>query len=232
MSKIAIVLLTAGTKPERTRYAEATLKSVLTRLHSESGHELALYIGDDGSPPSHMESLYEIYADLWGNGDLPTITNSGGVGYGSNYNLAMQGAHKWADYILPLEDDWELTRDFDIDPIAHVLQDGVFDSVRLGYIGYTQKLICEFVYHCDRHYLWLLDDLSEEPHVFSGHPRLETVAYQKRVGPWPEGLTPGETEWYVATKMPEARKKVGYPLWAAGDVKNGVFAHIGTEKSY
>jgi hypothetical protein len=228
MSKIAIVLLTAGTSPERTQYARATLYAVLARLDTDS-HDLRLYIGDDGSPHPHVAELLDI-AETHGYSDY-VVANSGGIGYGANYNLIMKEAHMWADYILPLEDDWELTRAFNIDPIVHVLADGVFDSVRMGYIGYTQPLYAKFVYHCDRHYLHLLDT-SEEPHVFSGHPRLETVEYQKRVGPWPEGLTPGETEWTVATTMPEARKKVGYPLWAAGDVKNGIFAHIGTMKSY
>lgn len=232
MAKIAIVLLTAGTHENRTKYAKATLISVLARL--ETSHDLHLHIGDDGSPQGHVEQLLEI-AEEYSYIPGTTISNSGGIGYGANYNLAMKYVHEHVldehDFVLPLEDDWELTRPFNIDPIVHVLADRVFDSVRMGYIGYTQRLVAEFVYHCDNHYLWLRDD-SEEPHVFSGHPRLETVEYQKHVGPWPEGLQPGETEWAVATTIPESRHKIGYPLWAAGDVKNGIFAHIGTVKSY
>lgn len=225
MSKIAVVLLTARTKPEREQYAVATLKS-LGRL--SYGGELRLYIADDGSGREYQQMLVDL-AEVLGWQSV-TVTDSGHIGYGANYNLVMREAHQWADYIMPIEDDWELTRDLELGCLEAPLRDGVFDSIRLGYIGYTQPLYAEFVYYQDKHWLRLLE-ASHEPHVFSGHPRLETVAYQKRVGPWPEGLTPGETEWAVATTMAEARKGIGYPLWLAGDVSNGVFAHIGTIKA-
>lgn len=230
MSNICIVLLTAGTTPERLTYAKATLHATLDRLHSSSGHVLSLHIGDDGSGRGYQQQLIAI-ADQYGY--AATLSDSGRLGYGCNYNLAMRTVQKMGgiEYVLPLEDDWELTHEFDVDPVVNVLQADIFDSVRLGYIGYTQPLYCEFKYFEDKHWLLLRED-SHEPHVFSGHPRLETMEYVRRVGPWPERLSPGETEWVVATQMPEARRRVGYPLWAAGDVKNGVYAHIGTVKSY
>ena len=197
---------------------------------SSSGCELRLHIGDDGSDETYRQELVQIADQELGFQDI-TVSNSGLTGYGANYNLAMHSVHEWADYIMPIEDDWELTRDLDIDCIVNPLRDRVFDSVRLGYIGYTQPLYFEAVWYQNNHWLLFRED-SHEPHVFSGHPRLETREYQQRVGPWPEGLTPGETEWAVATTMPEARRKVGYPLWLSPDFKNGVFAHIGTEKSY
>lgn len=224
---IAVVLLTAKTKPEREQYAKATLRS-LSRLHSD-GYSLRLHIADDGSGSEYQDTLKAV-ADEEGWTDVG-LSDSGRVGYGANYNLAMMKIHHWADYVMPIEDDWELTRDLDLDKLVAPLNDKVFDSIRLGYIGYTQPLYCEFVWYQNNHWLLLRED-SHEPHVFSGHPRIETVEYQKRVGPWPEGLTPGETEWAVATTLPEARRKVGYPLWLSPDVQNGVFAHIGTEKSY
>ena len=231
MATIAIVLLTARTIPERERYATETLTTTLRHLRTT--HELRLHIADDGSEAGYTMRLASIAKLI--KPEMPlTFSNSGLTGYGSNYNLAMQEVHKWADYVLPLEDDWSMNRPdgFDIDPIIRVLNDNVFDSVRLGYIGYTQSLFAEFIYCNDLHWLRLDPDLSHEPHVFSGHPRLETVAYEKRVGPWPTGLTPGATEWHVATQMPESRKRIAWPLGLAGDVKNGPFAHIGTVKSY
>lgn len=226
--KIAIVLLTARTRPEREDYAKATLRS-LGKLHS-NGCDLRLHIGDDGSGNSYKQELVRIADEELGFEHI-YVSDSGHMGYGANYNLAMKSCHEWADYIMPVEDDWELTRDLDIDLLIAPLRDKVFDSIRLGYIGYTQPLYAQFIWYQDKHWLLLRDD-SHEPHVFSGHPRLETIEYQKRVGPWPEGLSPGETEWAVATGLPEARKGIGYPLWLAGDVSNGVFAHIGTQKSY
>ena len=225
--RIAVVLLTARTRPEREQYAVATLKS-LSRLRA-SGYELRLHIGDDGSGPDYQKRLISM-ANEEGWSDVG-LSDSGLTGYGANYNLAMHSCHEWADYIMPIEDDWELTRDLDLACLVSPLRDRVFDSIRLGYIGYTKPLYAEFIWYQDKHWLLLRDD-SHEPHVFSGHPRLETIEYQKRVGPWPEGMTPGETEWAVATTLPEARRRIGYPLWLAGDIANGVFAHVGTVKSY
>lgn len=236
MGKLAIVLLTAKTTPERALYAQATLKSTLERLRTT--HDVHLHIGDDGSSPDHVYNLKAIaneYSGVWSG---CTATDSGHTGYGANYNLSMRTVHDMgADYILPLEDDWELNRPegFDVDPIITVLKDGVFDSVRMGYIGYTQKLVAEFVYCNDLHWLRLDPELSHEPHVFSGHPRIETVAYQKRVGPWPEGLTPGETEWAVATSNEykhNSRRGIAWPLTLLPDIRHGAFEHIGTVKSY
>jgi hypothetical protein len=76
----------------------------------------------------------------------------------------------------------------------------------------------------------LLDGDSPEPHVFAGHPRLETVGYQRRVGEWPEGLLPGETEFSVAHYQ-WARMGVVWPMdlvKPSGDL----FCHIGTIRSY
>lgn len=232
MGKLAIILLTAKTIPERERYAVATLTTTLDRLRT--GHQIHLHIGDDGSQGDHVQMLSKLAYDR-GFTDV-SATNSLGGGYGMNYNMATAFVHQYVkpDYVLPLEDDWELNRPdgFDVDPICRVLSDGVFDSVRMGYIGYTQKLVAEFVYCNDLHWLRLDPDLSHEPHVFSGHPRLETVEYEKRVGSWPEGLTPGATEWHVATQMPESRKRIAWPITLLQDVRHGAFEHVGTVKSY
>lgn len=224
--KVAIVLLTAKTHEDRARYAKATLSS-LTKLHTT--HELQLFIGDDGSGKEYQDELISVASSIGFN--YITITDSNKHGYGANYNRAMAEAQRECELILPLEDDWELTHEFDLDPIVNVLRDGVFDSVRMGYVGYTQELRAKFVWCNNLHWLELDPD-SHEPHVFSGHPRLETVAYQKRVGPWPEDLTPGETEWFVATQLKEARKRVAIPIGLHGDLRDGIFAHIGTVKSY
>lgn len=232
MATLAIVLLTARTTPERETYAINTLTTTLERL--KTTHNVIVHIGDDGSGCEFQQRLIDIARER----DYPvTYSDSGRTGYGANYNLAMGLVHKHADYILPLEDDWELNRPegFNVDPIIQVLKDGIFDSVRMGYIGYTQKLVAEFVYCNDLHWLLLDPDLSHEPHVFSGHPRIETVAYQQRVGPWPEGLTPGETEWVVATSHTykrESRRRIAWPITLLQDIRHGAFEHIGTVKSY
>ena len=74
---------------------------------------------------------------------------------------------------------------------------------------------------------WLaLDPDSPEPHVFAGHPRLELAEWERYVGPWPEGLAAGPTEFEVAHRR-EARMGVAWPIdliKPTGDA----FVHIGT----
>lgn len=195
MASLTIVLLTYN----RPEYAERTLKSTLE--HLEFDGFLQVHIADDGTPrENYIKWLCDIAQDY--NVEHVTFSNAGHVGYGGNYNLAMQTVHPISNYILPLEDDWELTRDFDINPIVNALD--VFGCIRMGYIGYTQPLHSEFEYVNGLNYL-RLDPASAEPHVFAGHPRIETVEWARKVGPWPTGLEPGATEFEVAHR-PEARQ--------------------------
>jgi glycosyltransferase involved in cell wall biosynthesis len=215
---LCILLLTYN----RQEYAEQTLRSALQNIHYSGS--LAVHIADDGSPPEYREHLAGILAE---HPPLThTVTNSERRGYGANYNLALQTVHAWAEVVLPLEDDWSLTKPLDLDPLVAALQEGWFDCLRLGYIGYTQPLKGEFRHDMSGNHYLLLDPDSPEPHVWAGHPRLETAERQRRVGPWQEGLDPGTTEFEIAHR-PEARRGVVWPLdlihpW--GDL----FAHIGT----
>lgn len=173
-----------------------------------------------------MTSLTSLVRDR---GYEVTTSNSQRAGYGANYNLAMQTVHAYCDLVLPLEDDWELVRELNVDPIVSVLRDRVFGCVRMGYVGYTQTLSCDFVSHLDHHWLLFRHD-SAEPHVFAGHPRIETVAWERNVGPWTEGLQPGQTEWEVAHRK-EARQQVAWPIdliKPSGDA----FVHIGAERAW
>lgn len=216
---VAVVLLTYN----RKEYAIRTLKSLMKNL-KYSG-KLHVHIADDGSPDGYLDDLRKI-----AKASFTGTTNSERKGYGCNYNLATQIVHQWADYVMPIEDDWELTKPLDLDELVNALKsDDRFGCIRLGYIGWTQELRGTFVGINGRIYL-ALDPDSPEPHVFAGHPRLETVQWQRNVGPWPEGELPGQTEFDVAHTR---NARVGV-LWPADIVhpSGDLFVHIGTERSY
>jgi hypothetical protein len=224
MNPVAVVLLTY----ERTAYAVETLVSFMQNIHY-SGN-LFLHIADDGSRPEHLQELMwcaRVFRDKVSN--VPTVTNGERGGYGRNYNLAMEVVHEYAPIILSLEDDWKLMQPLDLDPLVEDLEAQEFGCCRLGYIGFTQDLRGKFFYTQSRRMYLSLDPDSPEPHVFAGHPRLEAREWQRSVGPWTEGLSPGDTEFEVAHR-PAARQGVVWPLdlvksW--GDV----FSHIGTIRS-
>jgi glycosyltransferase involved in cell wall biosynthesis len=217
---IVIILLTY----DRLTVARTTLESVAANLRAEE--PFWLHIADDGSSQEYRDELLEIARAHYG--DNVSITNSNRAGYGGSYNKATQIVHKVADLMLPLEDDWELIRELDIGPIAAVLRDGLLNCIRMGYIGYTDELRGIFRYHGGLHWLELDPD-SPEKHVFAGGPRLETVAFEREVGPWPERMEQGATELKVIGRA-KARRGVAWPVDLIRP-RGDAFAHIGAVKA-
>lgn len=225
MTHLAVVMFTY----DRWEYAVRTLRSTLDR--ARFGGVVSVHIADDGSGRDYQQGLVEIAAG-YPQVALVTLSDSGRKGYGASYNLASQQVHQRADFVLALEDDWELQRDLDLDELARAIMesDGAsrFECVRLGYIGYTQELRGRFVYAAGQQFL-LLDPDSPERHVAAGHPRLETVAFERRVGPWTEGLNAGATEFDWCGR-PESRVGVVWPLdlgMSASQSGRSLYAHIG-----
>lgn len=219
MTRLTIMLLTHASdmKSPRVKYAERTIKATLDHLKFDG--EISVHIADDGSPERHRENLKKIaggYAHVHSVG----VTNAEGRGYGASYNLATQAVHPGVDFVLPLEDDWELREDLDVSPYIEALRQG-YNCVRLGYIGFTQPLAAVFQSVAGQVYL-AFDPNSPEPHVWAGHPRLETVQFQRSVGPWPEGVDAGSTEFTVARRA-NARAGIAWPF-----AYRNLYAHIGT----
>lgn len=218
---IAIALFTY----DRFEFAKRTLESVAANLVSAE-EEVWLHIADDGSSQEYRDSLVELGRCLYGQN--VSVTNSERRRYGGNYNAMTQVVHQLADLVLPLEDDWELIRPLDIDPIARVLRSGLFGCVRLGRLSYTAELRAKFVWAEYLHWL-ALDPQSEERHVFAGGPRLETVEFERALGPWPENMLAGETELVVCGR-PESRQGIAWPVSLILPPE-GAFTHIGAIKA-
>ena len=171
---IVLLLLTYNRMSE----ACITLESVAKNLRASE--EIWLHIADDGSTQDYRDELLDLARSLYG--ERVSVSNSERSGYGGNYNAATQVVHNMADLILPLEDDWELMRELDLDPIAKVLRAGFFNCVRLGYIGYTKELRSTLRWHENLHWMEF-DPESSEKHIWTGGPRLETVEFQRNLGP-------------------------------------------------
>lgn len=242
---ITVVLLTYGGSPERVSYAESSLKSISSMLRYSG--PLHLHIADDGSPNGHVEMLREIASNAhrvirgepvhpW---DEVSWTNSERRGYGANWNAATGRVHGRGGLVLPLEDDWELTRELDLDPLARALmtpldlptdelvRHGIasLGCIRLGYLGFWAPIRGTFVHHVGQTFV-LLDRDSPSQDIFAGHPRLETVEWERWVGLWPEGRSAQETELAVCGR-PAARTGVAWPVDLV-QTWGSLFGHIGT----
>lgn len=217
---VCLMLLTY----KRTDYAVQTLKSTLKNLQYDG--PFSVHIADDGSDEGHVHTLLDVVKAHDPKLEV-TTTDSARRGYGANYNLGTQVVHERADYVICLEDDWACLRPFVLSDYLPALKR--FGCVRLGYIGFTQEL--RTTLHYINGAMWMrFYEGSREPHVWAGHPRIETVAWQRSVGPWPELLEPGRTEFEVCHKD-AARLGVVWPIEyvkPSGDL----FCHIGTERSY
>lgn len=236
---ITVCLFTYAPSVDHARagYARDTLQHALAFLTARN-HDLTWHIADDGSDPAHVETLVNI---LEAHGQHPTYTNAERGGYGRSYNLATQALHAAGrDAILCLEDDWQLTGPLDLAQMAGALNDPdarwggrtPIGCIRMGYLGFTEALVGTLRHAGGMTFLYF-EPASPETHIFAGHPRLETVEWQRAVGPWPEGLPQGETELAVAHRE-AARRGVAWPL----DLKipaspdfGSLWAHIGSEQA-
>lgn len=237
---VGVLLLTYEDGERQT--AHATLEAVIGRL-KYSG-PLHLHISDDGSREGHVASLVEMTGKEYLNNDgsryVPfnrqvTTSNAERRGYGHSYNLGTQALHERVEMVLVLEDDWVLSHTLDLDPLVETLALELrpratarqIGAIRLGYLGFTQPLAGE-VMHTPAGPMLYLDPTSAEPHVAAGHPRLETVAYQRSVGPWSVGMAPGATEVDWCTRY-NARQGVAWPLdlGPASMRDDSLFVHTG-----
>lgn len=214
----------------RTDYARMTINGILNNLIIPNGLDVRFHIADDGSQDGHVKYLVEFIRERLPGAEI-SVTNADRGGYGRNVNLASQVTNEY-EFILMLEDDWELVRPLFLDDILSDMQsEPRIQSVRLGYLSHTQALRGEVITVGKHHRKYLLlDGDSPEPHVFAGHPRIETVAYQRAVGEWPENMEPGDTEFAVA-HIAAARYGIVWPMdlvKPSGDL----FCHIGTVRSY
>lgn len=226
---VTVLLLTYEDGERHT--AARTLGALMDNMRYDG--PLNLHVADDGSIPGHVDELLEIASSI-PYFDQITSTNAERGGYGRSYNLATQVIHDTgADIVLPLEDDWELSRALDLGPLVESL-DGQYrgggvllECIRLGYLGFTNPLYAN-LFHSPAGPMAMLDQHSIETHVFAGHPRLETVRFEKNVGPWPEGMRAGETEVEVAHRS-QARIGIAWPfdLGPASMRGDSLFAHIG-----
>lgn len=229
--RVCIVLLTY----RRTEYALMTLRAALANLRYDG--PLFWHVADNGSPREHVDAcLAEIRSLGW---DASVTVAPNDRGYGGSFNLATQYSHALADYVLVVEDDWQLTRPLDLAPLVAAMEAErelpfamagrqPIRCIRMGYLGITGRMYGALAIVAGAHYL-VFDEASPDRYVFAGHPRIESVAFERTVGEWPEGLTAGETEVAVANR-PEARAGVAWPMdlvYGYGDL----WAHIGTEKA-
>lgn len=212
----------------RYQYALRTISSALYNIKTTA--RIFVHVASDGDEEPYIKGLEEAVCGF-DNVEAVTTSNSKRKGYGANMNVAMRAARVIdARYVLQLEDDWELSGTLNLDPLmATIDESNSIRCIRLGYLGWTQ-LLKGWLEHWNGSAYLVLDPDSAEPHVFAGHPRLESVNFSAQVGNWPEDMLPGETEFAVAQRE-TSRRNVAWPLDLIPP-RGGLFRHIGEVRAY
>lgn len=229
----------------RTVQAIRTINGIVDNLIYKGG--IAWYVADDGSEEKEFNKIIEVL-----NEKRQTIIGSHNHRYspytGVGWNKGLGLCYQYSDYVLILEDDWELTGNFDMHPENHpgefninpYLNSGKLDLcpyvemlsqredvgiIRLG--GLAVGNTVEIVGHNGHHYLKYL---RQQPYAYSGNPHIRHARFIQTYGWYFEGqATPGELEVELDWRF---RTNIGPDIWRPSDIPGwGIFHHIG-EKVY
>jgi len=228
LPNIAIGLVTF----RRTEQAVRTVKSTITNLIYPK-ENIGWYVGDDGSAPEHMQAvLGEIEA---GGHKLigfhseklrhPEQEDSYNAGLGWNKVLGL--CHQSSDFVLWLEDDWELDEPLDLVPYVKLLQDEqevglctfriLSTGAELFTVGYYGRIYLQYE--------------RRTQYAFSGNPYLRHARYTKKYGWFAEDRNPGLMElaqddmYRLAMEGPRIVRPFAIDQW-------GAWKHIGQDKTW
>ena len=168
-----VVLLTY----QRTQYAIRTVQALKKHLSPSP----RFYVADDGSAKEHLNAVLSVVGD-----DLIGY-HTKKQGYGANANEAWNHV---GDVSLWMEDDWELTQDWDLSPYVSLLGDEDIGMIRLGHMPINLDL--ESIGRYGRMYL---DVKFNRQYAFSGNPSLRHKRFYHKWGDYPVGHNPRDRDW-------------------------------------
>lgn len=210
--KLTVLLTTY----KRTKLAIQTIQSTINNLRYDN-YQIIIY--DDGSPEGHVKALRDVCdpVDVY-------VGNRKGVGHGMNWGIR-RAAELDSNYVLTLEDDWELVKPLNPVPAMKLLENPEFGMVRFGYLsaGAKGKLIS------GQHKLWFKFEPYEKfQYSYAGHPSIKHARFHKEYGMFAEGLSPKQNELNFCSKV---NQKPNGPaiLWCMDYNYMGPYHHIGTE---
>lgn len=199
----------------RTEYALRTIAAIKANLKYVG--EILYYLADGGSTDEH----HRLCLDALGAWDSHRVYQSPGA----NWNMAINKIFQETDFMLRLEDDFELQKELDITPYVTALKERQdWGIVRLGLLPVGLDL--HSVGHNGIHYLRVL---RSQQYAYSGNPLIMHKRFWDHYGEYQVDLSPGETEIaYDAKFRSRAGPEIAWPVDLGGW---GVFGHIGERKS-
>lgn len=233
LPRLAIGLVTYKRTDQAIRTIESTCKNLIYPKELR-----AWYVGDDGTPEmptiTHLgvllgglehrnETIIGAYSERLRH---PGREDTHNAGLGWNKTLGI--CHQYSDYVLWLEDDWELDEPLDLVPYVKLLQENekvglcsfriLSEGADVHTIGYGGRMYLK--YHRNTQY------------AYSGNPYLRHARYTKHYGWFAEDRNPGLIELHQDDQY---RLAVGEApeIWRPADISVwGAWKHIGQEKTW
>lgn len=227
LPQLAIGLITY----KRTAEAVRTVQGVIFNLDYPKENR-GWYIADDGSPKEHIA---EILLLLKNNGERilgyhnERMRHKGekdthNAGFGWNKCLGI--CHQFSDFVLWLEDDWEL--ETKLDPRKHIKL--LTEREDVGLVSYRILSV-----GCDVHTVGYEGEIflrysRSTQYAYSGNPYIRHARFTKKYGWFAEDRNPGNMELHMDDQY---RLNDGPDIWRPLTISQwGGFAHIGTDKSW
>lgn len=209
-TQLSILIITY----KRTELALGTIRHLKKNMIFDG--DLHWHIADDGSPNGHVDALVQELRDQ----KNVTISNSNRGGVGHSMNVGMGYCLEHSNYILWLEDDWFLTRRFDVEEYLHLFRE--YEDIGMIRLAYVSPGLAADLIHTSNNRLWW--KLRKGPqYTFVGHASLRTKKFCNVYGKYKVGLPPGATELYMCgTFNGTTGPTVAIP---AEDGIYGIFAH-------
>ena len=200
----------------RTEYALRTIRAVKANLKYRG--EILYYLADGGSTEEHHNACKNEFGDLW-NSHLVYQSP------GANWNTAINKIFAETDFMLRLEDDFELRRELDITPYVIALKEkNDWGIIRLGHLPVGLDMYS--MGHNGIHYLLCK---RSTPYAYSGNPLLMHKRFWDHYGQYHIDISPGETEVEYDGRF---RARCGPEILWPPDLSGwGIFSHIGERKS-
>ena len=195
------------------------------------------YIGDDGSPGDHLGRILHTLS-VHGENVLgfhserirhPGQEETHNAGLGWNRTLGI--CHQFSDFVLFLEDDWDLDEPLDLKPHIQMLH----ENERVGICSFRILSTDADVFTQGYNGRMYLQYERRTQYAFSGNPYLRHARYTNKYGWFAEDRNPGLMELDQDDRYRTAQGgDEEYPrIWRPADISVwGAWKHIGTEKSW
>ena len=226
LPSISIVLVTY----KRTSLAVRTIESTIQNLVYPK-ELLAWVVGDDGSPKKHGTALRKALKGQrvieYSNERFRDEGQEDTYFAGQTWNHALGIGYQNSDFVLFLEDDWELENQINLEPYVKLLQEredvGIvtFRILSIGAetltVGHNGEIFLQYG--------------RRTQYGYCGHPALRHARFVRHYGWFHEQRSPGEIEIDMDARYRDDPD--GPHIWRPATLDQwGGWHHIGQEKTW